>query len=83
MDNPEAFFFSNRDRVSHHVRGLGTVRCNPQDDDLVVDDDVTFLSEGVRWVYVIWDDDRYPVDKIACTELEKLSDAAAAISTGF
>ena len=81
-DEPE-HRFCNRDRVSHETFGIGSVRCDPSSDDLVVDDDIEVIEDGVRWVYVVWDDDRFPVEKIRVVELELLSPGAGAISMGF
>ena len=76
--------FSNHDRVSHEIKGLGTVSCDPASDDVVAEDaPVEWIEAGVRLVYVIWDDDRFPVEKVPVGELDKLSDADAAISSGY
>ncbi len=76
--------FSNHDRVSHEIKGLGTVSCDPAHDDVVADDaPVELIEADVRLVYVIWDDDRFPVEKVPVSELDKLSDADAAISSGY
>ncbi len=78
-----AFPFRNHDRVSHEQKGLGSVRCDPASEDLIVDDQVEIVEGDVRMVYVVWDDDRLPVEKVAVAELELLSPADVAISSGF
>ena len=83
MAQDPQFRFCNRDRVAHETRGAGSVRCDPMNDDLVVDDEVEIVEAGVRMVYVVWDDDRFPVEKVRVSELERLSAGAGAISTGF
>ena len=67
------------DRVSHEIKGLGTVRLETA--DVVISE--TAAPETSDTVHVIWDDDRFPVGNVPRAELEKLPDAAAAISTGF
>ena len=80
----EDYFFGNRDRVNHETKGLGSVRCDPAKEDLIVDNEnMVVINDGVQMVYVVWDDDRLPVEKVPCFELEKLSDAGMAISSGF
>ncbi len=70
--------FKDGDRVSHARRGLGTVKADPAGEDLVAAHKTTPDT-----VYVAWDDDRFPVAPTARSELEKVPEAAAAISTGF
>lgn len=73
--------FNDGDRVSHQVKGLGTVRHDPSEADLVVS-----LREeakaGDNLVYVVWDDARFPVAKVPAGELEAVPPASEAISTG-
>ncbi|EGF90534.1 hypothetical protein ABI_35570 [Asticcacaulis biprosthecium C19] len=70
------------DRVSHKVKGLGTVTIHPEDEDKIVPEtEVAKANAGT--VYVTWDDDRFPVAAVPRDELEKVPEAAAAISTGF
>ncbi len=66
------------DRVSHEIKGLGTVRLEAT--NVVVSE--TAAPETPDTVHVVWDDDRFPVGNVPRTELEKVPDAAAAISTG-
>ncbi len=66
------------DRVSHETKGLGTVKLNT--DDVVVSE--TAAPETPGTVHVVWDDDRFPVGNVPRSELEKVPDASAAISTG-
>ena len=66
------------DRVSHEIKGLGTVKLETR--DVVVSE--TAAPETPDTVHVVWDDDRFPVGNVPRTELEKVPDAAAAISTG-
>ncbi len=75
--------FSNGDRVSHDIKGLGTVHCDPAADDLIVEETVEIIEAGIRMVYVAWDDDRLPVEKVAVAELDKLAAADTAISSGY
>lgn len=74
--------FSDGDRVSHSVKGLGTVRHDPDDDGLIINEREK-AKAGPDMVYVVWDDDRFPVGKVPQSELEALPPGAAAISTGF
>ena len=67
------------DRVSHEVKGLGTVKLETQ--DIVISE--TAAPDTADTVHVVWDDDRFPVGNVPRAELEKVPDAAAAISTGF
>ena len=67
------------DRVSHEVKGLGTVKLETH--DIVISE--TAAPETADTVHVVWDDDRFPVGNVPSAELEKVPDAAAAISTGF
>ena len=70
--------FKDGDRVSHARRGLGTVKSHPGNDDLV-----TASPSETDSVYVVWDDDRFPVCSVPRADLEAVPDASAAISTGF
>jgi hypothetical protein len=70
------------DRVSHAEKGLGTVNIHPQADDIVVSEKEV-RKDTAQTVYVVWDDDRFPVGNVPRGELEKVPDAAAAISTGL
>ncbi|ESQ89638.1 hypothetical protein ABAC460_12270 [Asticcacaulis sp. AC460] len=70
------------DRISHKIKGLGTVTTHPETEDKIVPDkEVAKAHAGT--VYVTWDDDRFPVAAVPRGELEKVPEAAAAISTGF
>ncbi len=70
------------DRVAHQVKGTGTVSRNPDADGLVVPAKEESKS-GPDMVYVVWDDDRFPVGKVPAPELELLPAGAAAISPGY
>jgi hypothetical protein len=70
------------DRVSHKVKGLGTVNSNPASEDKIVPEKEA-AKANAGTVYVTWDDDRFPVAAVPRGELEKVPDGAAAISTGF
>ncbi len=74
--------FADGDRVSHASKGLGTVVTKPAQDDVEIDAAVA-AQAGPDTVFVAWDDDTLPVQAVPRRELEKLSDAEAAISTGF
>lgn len=80
MSTSEAF--ADGDRVSHAVKGTGTVRVDPAEDGLVVPRREAAKS-GPDMIYVVWDDDRFPVGKTDARELERLAPAAAAISPGY
>ncbi len=67
------------DRVSHEIKGLGTVRL--ETGDVVISE--TAAPETTNTVHVVWDDDRFPVGNTPRSELEKLPDASAAMSTGI
>ncbi len=82
MTENNASVFTNGDRVSHKMKGLGTVKDEPQNDGLIVPGHEEAKS-GDDLVYVVWDDDRLPVGKVASSELEPLSAGVGAISTGF
>ena len=81
MTEETAEHLKDGDRVSHAEKGLGTVNINPQDDDIVVSEK-EIRKDAPDTVYVVWDDDRFPVGNVPRGELEKVPDAAAAISTG-
>ncbi|MFT3996709.1 MAG: hypothetical protein QM667_04815 [Asticcacaulis sp.] len=75
--------FKDEDRVSHAEKGLGTVTRDPAADDLIVPPKEEAKDHPTQvMVYVVWDDDRFPVGKVPAEELEKVPPAAAAISTG-
>lgn len=73
--------FNDGDRVTHQIKGLGTVRHDPAENDLVVS-----LREeakaGDNLVFVVWDDDRLPVGKVPAGELDVVPPGSAAISSG-
>lgn len=69
------------DRVSHAVKGLGTVKTQPAEDDLVIAP-AEAAKSGPDMVYVVWDDDRFPVGRVPAAELELVPAASAAISSG-
>ena len=73
--------FEDGDRVSHQVKGLGTVRKDPSAEDLVVPAQEAKETDP-DLVYVVWDDDRFPVGRVPAGELDALPPAAEAISTG-
>jgi len=66
------------DRISHEIKGLGTVRMESRD---IADLNAATPPEPGT-VPVVWDDDRFPVENVPRAELEKVPDASAAISTG-
>ena len=68
------------DRVQHAEKGLGTIVTAPEREDVEVDGSTDI---GPDSVFVKWDDDRLPVEVMPRNQLEKVPDAAAAISTGF
>ena len=70
------------DRVAHETKGTGTVSRDPGADGLVVPAKEEAKS-GADMVYVVWDDDRFPVGKVPAAELELLPAAAGAISPGY
>jgi hypothetical protein len=70
------------DRIQHAEKGLGTIVTAPERED--VDVQVEGSTDiGAHSVFVKWDDDRLPVEAVPRSQLEKVPDAAAAISTGF
>jgi hypothetical protein len=73
---------NNGDRVSHSIKGLRTVCVAPAKNDVLVPDAEEQHSGG-DMIYVVWDDDRFPVEKLPLTEVEVLLGAYAAISTGI
>ncbi|MBW8880522.1 MAG: hypothetical protein JF615_03590 [Asticcacaulis sp.] len=74
--------FKDGDRVSHAVKGLGTVTANPAGKDMIVHErEINKMNADS--VFVTWDDDRFPVAAVPRKDLEKVPEAAAAISTGF
>ena len=75
--------FEDLERVSHEVRGQGRVCFDPARLGLVVTDDEPSTVDCLSTVYVIWDDDRYPVDRVPRDELQKVPTAAIAISSGY
>ncbi len=81
MTDDTSHSFQDGDRVTHPVKGLGTVKHEPQAQDLVVPAHEEAKTGG-DLVYVVWDDDRFPVGKVSAGELESLPPAAEAISSG-
>ncbi|ESQ75429.1 hypothetical protein [Asticcacaulis sp. AC402] len=79
---PENEILRDGNRVSHKVKGLGTVNANPAGEDKIVPETET-ARVNAGTVYVTWDDDRFPVAAVPREDLEKLPEAAAAISTGL
>ncbi len=73
--------YKDGDRVTHKVQGLGTVRTEPAAADLVLSR-TEEAKTGSDMIYVVWDDDRYPVGKVPADEIEPLPPGAEAISTG-
>lgn len=74
--------FEDGARVEHAEKGLGTVNHHPADDNLIVPPGEARKS-GSDMVHVVWDDDRFSVGKVAASELQKVPNATAAISTGM
>ncbi|MDC7695821.1 hypothetical protein PQU94_16205 [Asticcacaulis sp. DXS10W] len=74
--------FEDGERVEHAEKGLGTVSHDPADDNLIVPHGEA-RKVGDDMVHVVWDDDRFPVGKVAASELQKVPEATAAISTGM
>ncbi len=74
--------FKEGDRVSHQDKGTGTVSRDPEKDGLVVapNEEARTVPDSV---YVVWDDDRFPVGKVPSSELDLLPATAAAISPGY
>lgn len=73
--------FSDGDRVTHADRGLGTICVSPEDRGLIVlKGKATDASPGR--VYVIWDDERFPVESVAEASVELLPIGALAMSSG-
>jgi hypothetical protein len=81
MTDESADSLKDGDRVSHAEKGLGTVSLIPETEDMVVLRKEA-RKDGPGMVYVVWDDARFPVGNVPQAELEKLPDAAVAISTG-
>ena len=73
--------FEDGVRVIHAKKGLGTIARDPQDDGLVVSGREE-AKTGADMVYVVWDDDRFPVGKVQAGELELVPPAAEAITSG-
>ncbi|WKL56736.1 hypothetical protein Q1W73_13810 [Asticcacaulis sp. ZE23SCel15] len=73
--------YQNEDRVSHKIKGLGTVTTVPDKEDLVVRES-TIANGDPDVALVVWDDARYSVTAVPAVELEKVPDASAAISSG-
>ena len=73
--------FNDGDRITHKVKGLGTVRTAPAEKNLVVSH-AEAAKTGDDMVYVVWDDDRFPVGKVSAVEIDAVPPAAEAISTG-
>ena len=72
------------DRISHAVKGLGTITGahKAHQGQVTVDERVADPS-GPDTVDVRWDDDQFPVGPVPRGELEKVSDLTAAISSGL
>ena len=66
-------------RVSHAEKGLGFVSTDPSELNVIVPPGEQ-AKAGNDMVYVIWDDDRFPVGKVSVDELELVPPAAEAIS---
>ena len=81
MSEPKQNLFNDGDRIGHEVKGLGTVRTEPAAEDLVVPAKEQSKS-GEDMVYIVWDDDRFPVGKVPASEIEAVPPGAEAISTG-
>jgi hypothetical protein len=73
--------FDDGDRVTHSVRGLGTICISPDARGLVVLSDKAAEAEPGH-VFVVWDDERFPVEAMAERALERLPVGAMAISSG-
>ena len=74
--------FSDAERVSHEVWGLGKVCLDPVAEGLIVS--AAIVSDPDKpMVYVIWDDDRYPILRVDVDELDVVPGASSAISTGY
>ena len=74
--------FQHDDRVQHAEKGLGTIVTAPEREE--VDVQVEGSTDiGPDSIFVKWDDYRLPVEAVPRSQLEKVPDAAAAISTGF
>lgn len=76
-----SMLYQNEDRVSHRIKGLGTVTTMPDQDDLIVCES-SFLNGDTDVALVVWDDARYSVTAVPVAELEKVPDASATISSG-
>lgn len=74
--------FEHDDRVQHAEKGLGTIVTAPEREEVDVEVEGS-TRIGPDSVFVKWDDDRFPVEAVPRAQLEKVPDAAAAISTGF
>ena len=74
--------FNDGVRVTHTQKGLGTIARDPQDDGLVVSGREE-AKTGPNMVYVIWEDDRFPVGKVPADDLELVPPAAEAITSGI
>ena len=70
------------DRIAHPINGLGTVYRDPQAKGFVVSSRSASGSEP-DMVFVVWDDERFPIGDIAACDVEKLSASALAMSSGF
>ncbi|UDF03130.1 hypothetical protein [Asticcacaulis sp. AND118] len=81
IDDINTETFEDGERVEHAEKGLGTVSHDPADEDLIVPPKEE-RKGGSDMVYIVWDDDRFPVGKVPVSELQKVPDATAAISTG-
>ena len=81
MTDDKPRMLNDGDRVSHETKGLGTVRADPAAEDLVVPAKED-AKTGADMVYVVWDDDRFPVGKVSAEDIEAVPPASEAISTG-
>lgn len=79
MDIPT---LTDGDRVTHSVRGLGTICISPDTRGLVVLNPHASDEDPGR-VYVIWDDERFPVESIEAATIEPLPVCALAMSSGI
>ena len=81
MTDQPAQPFLDDDRISHALKGLGTIKTNPQAEDMVVSD-TEMRKDAPDTVYVVWDDARFEIGNVPVGELEHVPEASAAISSG-
>ena len=81
MIDQQAAPFENDNRVSHAVKGLGTIKSDPQADDMVVSD-TEMRKDAPNTVFVVWDDSRFEIGTVPVDELEHVPEGSAAISSG-